>query len=229
VTTRRDVLAGLALAPALTLPAAAATTDLALTCDTALGPALIAVAARFAAATGVRVRIFPTGPGLILPQLQRQIQNDLLVTQRSLMDQAVAQGLIAGAPAGAWRTRLIIVGAPQGLLAVSDPLPGSDMDGPAIAKAMGRTDIVGVHDTTEVMFLLRRGQAAQGLLHEMDVPNIPGVPVLTAVPELIAPPFTYTAAVTTLARRPNPRAFLTFLIGAESRAILSEQGLEWTA
>jgi molybdate transport system substrate-binding protein len=236
VTTRRGFLGAAAALPVLAAPLASAanTTDLVLTCDTTLGPAMRQAAGRFRASGGVRVRVFPTGPGLIVPQLERQIQNDLLVTQRVVMDEAEREALVApGAASGAWRNALVLAAragqqASGSRLAVSDPLPGSDMDGPAIARALGRAqaDIIGVHDTDEVVFLLLQGQVAQGLLHVTDVRANPELTVIAPVPALAAPPLLYTAAVTKLAWRPDPQAFLDFLVSGRARALLAEQGLE---
>ncbi|MGY2051113.1 substrate-binding domain-containing protein [Methylobacterium sp. JK268] len=213
------------------------TTDLVLNCDTALGPVLTRAAEVFRAATGVQVRIFPTSPGLLVPQLVRKVQNDLLVTQEAVMAQAQAAGLIAGAAAGPWRNRLVLAArrgagaAPGGRIAVSDPTPAADMDGPAILRAMGlgeRTTI-GVLDTDEVLFLLARGEAEAGLLHASDLAGRSDLEVVRRVPDEAAPPLAYRAAVTTLARRPAPGAFVDFLVSEKGRAILAAQGLEVTA
>lgn len=79
---RRWLLAGLPLLVVAAAPANAETVDLALTCDTTLAPALRKVAAAYKERSGVHVFVFPTGPGLILPQLVREIQNDIVVTPR---------------------------------------------------------------------------------------------------------------------------------------------------
>jgi ABC-type molybdate transport system substrate-binding protein len=68
--------------------------------------------------------------------------------------------------------------------------------------------------------------AAPGLLHMTDVRANPELTVVAPVPELIAPSLLYTAAVTKLAWRPNPGAFLDFLLSDQARALLTEQGLE---
>src|SRR4051812_8490810 len=80
---RRHLLGGLpilVLAAAAT-PACAEGADLVVSCDTTLAPALRAVGSAYATQSSVRVFVFPTGPGLILPQLLRDIQNDIVVTQ----------------------------------------------------------------------------------------------------------------------------------------------------
>jgi molybdate transport system substrate-binding protein len=216
--------------------AEAATTDIVLTCDTTLGPPMRAAAALYRQRTGVRLRVFPTGPGLILPQLAHGIQNDVVCTRRDVAVQAMQAGLIAaGALQGEWRNRLVIA-APRGAgsaaaggrIAVSDPTPAADMDGPAIIQALnlGQTAVLGVIDTDEVAFLLARGEADAGLLHMTDVRANPGLEVTRVVPDGIAPPIAYALAATTLSTRPNPQAFVDFLLSPAGRTVLEAQGLE---
>lgn len=85
----------------LTLPilvaaseAEAATTDIVLTCDTMLGSPMRAAAAIYLQRTGVRVRVFPTGPGLVLPQLAHGIQNDVVCTRQDVAAKAMRADLI---------------------------------------------------------------------------------------------------------------------------------------
>src|SRR4051794_27500173 len=85
--------------------------DLAVTCDTTLAPALRKVASAYTARTGVRVFVFPTGPGLILPQLARDIQNDIVVTQLPILEQIAQAEIIASISAGPrWHNSLVIAG-----------------------------------------------------------------------------------------------------------------------
>jgi molybdate transport system substrate-binding protein len=183
----------------------AVTTDLVLNCDTALGPVMTTAAARFFRRANVRVRVFPTGPGLVLPQLAREIQNDLICTQKTVGEAAVR--------------------------ANSDATPASDMDGPAIiqALALGQSAVLGVIDTDEVLFLLHAGQAEAGLLHMTDVQANPELQVLRVVPDDVAPALIYAIAVTKGARRPNPQAFVDFLMTPEGAELLQAQGLEAVA
>jgi molybdate transport system substrate-binding protein len=242
IIERRRVLQASAVLPlaAMASAAKAATTDIVLNCDTALAPVMTAAASRFYQRSSVRVRVFATGPGLILPQLARQIQNDLICTRRDAMDAAVSSGLVAaGASRGAWRNRLVIgtragagPAAVQGRIAVSDPTPASDMDGPAIIDGLGlgQAAVLGVIDTDEVAFLLLRGQADAGLLHLTDIHANPGLAILRTVPDgAAAPPITYSIAVTKLARRPAPQAFVAFLMAPEGGAVLRSFGLEAAA
>lgn len=214
------------------------TTDLVLNCDTAAVPALAHAAERFHASAGVRVRIFPTSPGLLVPQLVRRVQNDLLVTQAPLLRAAAEAGLIAGEAAGAWRNRFVLAAkrgagadALKGPVAVPDPTPAADVDGLAVigALALGDVPIRGALDTDEVAFLIARGEVKAGLLHAADLPSRPGLEAIRHLPDSVAPPVVYRAAVTTLARRPNPRAFLDFLLSPEGRSALTAQGLEIAA
>ena len=248
---RRHVLRAMPVLPmvAITRPANAATTDLVLNCDTALGPVMTAAAARFRERAGVRVVVFPTPPGLVLPQLSRQIQNDLICVRRPVGEAAVQAGLVAqDGLRGGWRNRLVIAArqeathqgaahqgeagaALKGRIAVSDATPGSDMDGPAIVHALGlgQAGIAGVIDTDEVAFLLLRGEVEAGLLHMTDIRAHSGLAVLRAVPDEVAPPIDYAIAVTKLAARPNPGAFIDFILSAEGQTVMRARGLEVTS
>ncbi|WP_407531110.1 substrate-binding domain-containing protein, partial [Methylobacterium oryzisoli] len=154
------------------------------------------------------------------------------------MAAAAAAGLIAGEAAGAWRNRFVLAArggageaALTGRIAVPDPTPAADADGPALIRALGLGEdkILGVLDTDEVAFLLARGEASAGLLHAGDLASRPGLETIRPVPESVAPPVVYRVAVTTLARRPNPRAFVDFLISPEGAAALTAHSLEIAA
>jgi molybdate transport system substrate-binding protein len=195
-----------------------------------------AAATAYLRQTGVRVRVFPTGPGLVLPQLAHGIQSDVVCTGRDVAVGAMQAGLIgAGALQGEWRNRLVIAAprgagpaAARGRIAVSDPTPAADMDGPAIVQALnlGQTAVLGVIDTDEVAFLLARGEADAGLLHMTDVHANANLEVVRGVPDGVAPPIAYAVAVTKLSTRPNPQAFVDFLLSSAGRTVLKAQGLE---
>lgn len=242
---RRRILTALA---ALPLTAAAPPTDapapakgiadLVLSCDAALGPPVLRAAALFRAQAGVRVRVFPTGPGLLVQQLARAVQNDLLLTQAPIMDAAASAGLLAGPPRGGWRNPLVLAarrgagpGALAGRLAVTDATPLSDMDGPMIASRLGLApaEILGVIDTATVLALLGRGEAEAGLLHASDVAGRADLEVVGTVPESVAPALSYVIAVSRLARRPDPQAFVDFLVSPAGTAVLTASGLERVA
>src|SRR5215472_6201667 len=157
-------------------PVRADTADLSLTCDTTLAPAMRTAASAYRARTGVQVYVFPTGPGLILPQLVRDIQNDIVVTQTAIMDQAAQTGIIAQSRRAQWRNALVVAGlqpttVTDGVFAVADPSAASDMDGPALLERLHirPTRTLGAVDTDEVAYLLTTGAAQAGLLHSTDV------------------------------------------------------------
>lgn len=215
-------------------PARADTTDLAVTCDTTLAPALGKVGAAYTARTSVRVFVFPTGPGLILPQLQRDIQNDILVTQLPILERAAADGRIASATHGLhWRNQFVIAGLQRSSaldqsFAATDPTPASEIDGPAIVARLGLSParFIGAVDTDEVVLLLTTGVAQAGLLHMTDVRADTRLSVIRPVPSDVQPSPVYSVAVTRLAQRPNPEGFLAFLTSPAAAMLLSESGLE---
>jgi molybdate transport system substrate-binding protein len=232
MTIRRRALPLLALA-AVSAPARAETVDLSVTCDTTLAPALRRAASVYKARTGVRVFVFPTGPGLILPQLVRDIQNDIVVTQIPIMEQAAQAGVIAAAGRAQWRNPLVIGGL-QGTTAINsafaapDPSMASDIDGPTLLARLDikPTRFLGAVDTDEVAFLLSTGAAQAGLLHMTDVRADERLAVIRPVPTDVQPPLLYAASVTRLARRPNPEGFITFLASKDTTDILTAAGLE---
>jgi molybdate transport system substrate-binding protein len=235
MTIGRRALPLLVLAAA-TAPARADTVDLAVTCDTTLAPALRKVAAAYKARAGVRVFVFATGPGLILPQLVREIQNDIAVTQTAILDQAVQAGVVASAVRAQWRNPVVIAGLRgatriAGTFAAPDPSPASDLDGPVL---LARLDIkakrtLGAVDTDEVAFLLTTGAAQAGLLHMTDVRADERIAVIRPVPVEVQSPLLYAASVTRLAGRPNPEGFVAFLATPGATAILTAAGLEMLA
>ena len=238
-TGRRQLLGGLpllALVAATTTPACADPGDLVVSCDTTLAPALRKLGAAYRTRFDVRVHVFPTGPGLVLPQLLRDIQNDIVVTQVAILEQAAQIGVIASAPRGAWRNRLVIAGphgasAIDATVAANDPSPAADFDGPGLLTRLGLQParVLGAVDTDEVAFLLTSGAAQAGLLHLTDVRADPRLEVIRPVPAEIHPPIIYAASVTRLARRPNPQDLIAFLATPEATALLTEGGLETNA
>jgi molybdate transport system substrate-binding protein len=182
----------------------------------------------------VRVRIFPTAPGLVLPQLEREIQNDVIVTQSITIDQAEKEGLVQpGGRVGPWRNRLVTAAAkqpagPEGSFVVPDPSPASDIDGAEILRRLGTSPatVVGVIDTGAVAWTLINGGGRQGLLHQTEVVADDRLQAIAPVPEDAWPPILYAATVTKLARRGDPAAFVAYLSSAEGQAVLRAAGLE---
>jgi Bacterial extracellular solute-binding protein len=214
------------------VPAHADTSDLALTCDTTLAPALRRVAAAYKARSGAHVFVFPTGPGLILPQLVRDIQNDIVVTQTAILDQAAGAGVVAAPVRAQWRNPLVIAGPQAAAIdrafAVPDPSPASDIDGPAVMARLGLRPAYtfAAVDTDEVAFLLTTGVVQAGLLHMTDVRANEDLTVIRPVPADVQTPLLYAASVTKLSGRPNPERFVAFLATEEATAILATAGLE---
>lgn len=233
-TIRRRMLPLLGLAAA-TRPAIADTMDLALTCDTTLAPVLRKTGAAYTAATSVRIFVFPTGPGLIVPQLERDIQNDVVITRLPVIEQAMRQDLIAFFSNSRWRNRLVIAGrdrasAVDRTLAVTDPNPASAIDGPYVLGRLGLKPkrILGAVDTDEVAFLVGNGMAQAGLLYMTDV-RARGLSVISPVPADVWPSEIHGACVTRLAQRPNPQRLLVFLAAAATTPLLLDGGLELQA
>lgn len=230
--------AGPAAAVLAAAPRARAAVDigeLVLSCDTTLGPPMRAAATVYANLTGTRINVFPIGPGLILPQLERSVQNDIVVTEPAILNAAAQAGVVAvGAVQGAWRNHLVIAarrGAPAAAdkpIAVSDPSPASDMDGEAILARLGLlpTPTLGVIDTDTVAALVLDGTARAGLLHTTDLHAHPELEVIRDVPDAIQPPIAYAVAITRLARRSDPASFVTFLLSSQAMTLLAALGLE---
>lgn len=213
------------------------TTDLALACTTPLGPPMRRAAEAFRSLNGVRVSIFPIGPKLLLAQLQREVQIDLVVTRLADMQALAGLKLLADPPySGPWRDRLVIAGrrgmslaaALAGIVAVPDPGTAADLDGPAILGQMGlRTGRrLGVVDTAEGAAMLSANTVSAALLYLSEVRADMLLTELAPVPEPVAPDTRIAAAVTLGARRPDPQAFLQFLASASGRRLLGETGLE---
>jgi molybdate transport system substrate-binding protein len=234
--SRRGLAAGLATV-ALATKARADTTDLAVSCDTAAAPAVLRAADAFRARTGVRVRIFPTAPGLLVPQLQREIQNDIIFTRTEAIDAAEGLGLVKpGARTALWRNRLVIASqarptGPEGSFAAPDPTPGSDIDGWAVLKAIGLAPAkpVGVLDTATAAWMLATVQVREALVFRSDVAARESLRIVATVPDAAAPAITYAATATTLAYRGDPAAFVAFLGSAQGIAELTAAGLERAA
>ena len=172
----------------------------------------------------------------MLPQLQRNVQNDLVVTQDVTIAQATQAGVIAqGAQAGPWRDRLVIAGLRGGAalaadtpIAASDPSPASDVDGAAVLAGMGLrySAVLGAIDCNDVAFLITSGAAAAGLLHMTDVRADPRLVVLRPVPDAVHPPVVFGAAVTKLSWRPNPAGLSRFSGRRRQSPLLASNGLE---
>ena len=229
---RRRLLTALPLVAAASR-ARAETVDLALICDTTLAPALRLASAAYRRQTGVQVFVFPTGPGLIVPQLEREVQNDIVVSQPAILAQVAHAGIVDAITSTQWRNPLVIAGLQNartdgGTFAVPDPSVASDFDGPALLARLqlDPARVLGAVDTDEVAFLITSGAAQVGLLHLTDVRADERLGVIRPVASEVHPPLLYAAAVNRSAGRPNPQGFVSFLAGSEGTGILAAAGLE---
>jgi molybdate transport system substrate-binding protein len=238
IVRRRIMLTASALIPlAMASEAKADTTDLAVICDLTLGAPLRSTGTAFHATTGVRIHVFPTAPGLIMPQLAREVQIDIVVAQSDVLDQATLAGLLTTAPrSGTWSNALVVAemidasGAPDaGKFAVSELPAASGIDGTAVVARLGidPARVVSAIDTSEVAFLLTTGGARTGILRLTDVRADPRLRVVRIVAD--QPPALCTAAITKGAGRPNPAAFISFLGTEPARRLLAAAGLEVVA
>jgi|SRR5579871_6748542 len=232
---RRSLLLGLPML-ALARPALADAIGLSVACDTTLAAALRCAGEAYRQRTGARIFVFATGPGLLLPQLERDIQNDILVSQVPILDQALQAQVIAVLPGRPyWVNPLVIAGRPGAPIdqtfAAPDPTPASDFDGPALLAKLNLKParVLGTVDTDEVAALIDSGASQAGLLHMTDVRANAQLTVLRAVSADIQPPLIYAASITRLASRPNPQGFIEFLTTPEAKAVLTEAGLEQQA
>jgi molybdate transport system substrate-binding protein len=220
----------------LALPAAAFAAgggDLSLACDPEVAWALESAAGAFRVLTGVRVHVHPTPPALLLPQLRRDVQNDILFCRAAILEQAMREGLVSGdAPARTWRNRLVLArrrgdAGKTGPVAVADRLPGNEVDAAAVLASLGLSDAAttGAAHARDIAFLLTSGAAGSGLLHLTDVLADPALEVAAKVDDAAYPPILYRAAVSRLARRGNPGAFLDYLLHDPAALLLAQAGL----
>jgi molybdate transport system substrate-binding protein len=238
IVRRRIMLTASALIPlAMASEAKADTTDLAVICDLTLGAPLRSAGTAFRASAGVRIHVFPTAPGLIVPQLAREVQIDIVVAQSEVLDQAMQSGLLTTGPRSAtWSNALVVAemmdgsGAPDaGKFAVSELPVASGIDGTAVVARLGidPARVVSAIDTTEVAFLLTTGSARTGVLRLTDVRADPRLRVVRTIAD--QPRALCTAVITKGARRPNPAAFISFLGTEPARRLLATAGLEVVA
>jgi hypothetical protein len=198
---RRQAMAAAALLTIRTAQAASA--ELALMCDIALAAPITRAAEAYRAATGTRIQVFPTAPGLIVPMLTRDTLIDIVITPL-----VVAQGA-----------------AKDDRFAVSELPDASGIDAQAAlaALAIDPAKIVSAIDTRDVAFLLTTGAAGSGLLYLTDALAEPALRVTRTL--TTPPPAVFGAAIVRGSGRPNPSGFVSFLGTAPQRAILDQMGL----
>ncbi len=222
------------LLAAVAKPASGAVPDIVVYCDPTLAHAMRDTGSLFTARNQAPVHVFSAPPTLMLAQLARHVQNDVLVTETSWMDRAESEGLIqSGTRVGGWRNRLVIARQAAAehadeAFALTDPTPAATIDGPAVIAALGLKPArkLGAANSSEVAFLLDTGAASRGLLHLTDVRADPALAVAEPVAEGAYQPIIYAAAMSGLARSPNARGFLEFLRSPEAAERLQADGLE---
>lgn len=236
---RRSVLGGL-----LALPVAAradegevGTTDLALACTVGLAAVMQRAAAEFRDMFDVRVHVFPIGPRLLVAQMRREVQIDLVAAGLLELDELASQKLLVGPPyTGPWRDRLVIAArrgvrletAVAGIIAVPDAGTAAGIDGKALLDGMALrvSRRLGVVDTAEGAALLSSDQVSAALMYRSEVRADMLLAEIAVVPDTIAPEQRVAVAAVMGARRPKPGAFLQFLSGNAGRRMLTDAGLE---
>lgn len=216
-------------------------------CDKALRRTMEDTGRLFTARHGAPVNVFCAAPPLMLAQIERVTQNDILITQTEIMDLAARQKLIREAtriPLG--RDHLVLAarrgtsvsagadpatvlrGIGAGPLAAPDPTAAATIDSAAVLARLGLPAplpfrLAGAVDTEEVGFLLRTGAAPLGLLHGTEAQPGSGLSVAAALTD---EPVTYAAAITVITRSRNAQAFMDFLNTPEAQTRLRTAGLE---
>ena len=228
----------------------AAIPDVTISCDPTLQSAVKRVGARFTAETGAPVHVFSAPPPLLVAQLERDVQIDILLTLAETLDDAARRGVVQPTTRVAgWRNRLVVASlaehAPSpalsdvsgvadllgsGRFAVTDPTIAATIDGPAVLDRLGlRTKLaerlIGAANSDEVVFLLTSRTARFGLVHVTDVRADPRLQVVAMVPLSAHAPIVYAAAATSVMKSPNTENFLHFLVSGPAEQALVDAGL----
>ena len=214
--------------------------DVAVFCDATLAPCLRALGVAFPAP----VHVFSAPPPLMLAQIARETQTDLLVTLASAMDEAARLRLVRPETRyGGWQTQLVLAAAAgdgpagfselphflaSGNLAVTDPTDAATFDGYAVIARLNlpasvTSQITGAANTDDVAYLVETGAARLGLVHLTDVKARPSLRVFA---ELDLEPIRYAAAVAKNAKSQNTRNFLAYLQAKAVQGRLPSFGLE---
>jgi molybdate transport system substrate-binding protein len=222
----------------------AKTGDVTVFCDPALKPAMLALRGLGG------FDIYPLcAPGpLMVAQIIRHTRDDVLFTLDTVMDEAVAAGVVVPASrAGGFVNALVLAGlrrsiaAPldqarmQALLAkarvaVTDDTAAANLDGRAILAAnnVSAPNIQGVANTADAAFMVTTGAADIGLIYLTDAladPRLSVAASLTAPAALT----NYTAAVNARAISPNAQALIDLMHSPAGVARLGEAGVKVSA
>ncbi len=234
--------AAAAVRPARAAPAAIP--DVVAYCDPTLRHAITEAGRDF----GHPVHVFCAPPTLMIAQLERIVQNDVLITQPGAMDDAARRDLIVTPTRAAiGGTTLVLAGragrigpvatdpaaiaallGEDGRLAVTDPSRAATIDGAGVLAALGWSEalhsrLIGAANEGDVAFLVATGTARLGLLHMTDVRADPRLAVVTRLPKTAS--IDYDAAVSRLAKSPNAAAFVAHLREPAAIICLRDAGL----
>jgi molybdate transport system substrate-binding protein len=218
-------------------------------CDKALRDVIGRTNELFTSRTQIPVNLFSAPPTLMLAQIERVTQNDVLITQSSFMDDAARRRLIHAdtrIPIG--RNRLVFAsreGGEQqltdplnllrrigkGPVAMPDPTTGTTIDSAAVLEALGLKpplpfQVAGAIDSGGVGFLLRTRAAPIGLVYRTEAQPGSGLSVLAELPDQTV---SYSAAISVVTRSRNAQSFMEFLRDPAATASLREAGLESAA
>ena len=231
------LLAGCLLVGAWDSPAP----DVVLYCTPAMQAPLRDVAARYTAASGVKVHIFVGSPDGQAALIEHRARADVLVAERQAIDRLDAEHLIragtivalgtdpfvlvgkAGVPMPPGATPVQLVAAHATVL--PDPTSAASFDGAALLHAAlpdaksPRT--IGVADTTTVMALVGQDEALLGLVNRTEA----GGAGISQAASLQVPAVAIAGAVLGNGQSRNEAALLAFIAGPQGRAILSRAGL----
>lgn len=252
--TRRGAARGIALSPLLAgsrsgaaRAAASGAANVVVYCDPALRAAIEDAGRAFTAQAGARVNVFCAAPWMMLAQIERVTQNDVLISGTAALDEAAARGLIkpetrlplgrdglvlaariggASTPrTGAEAIRALIGAGP---LAIPDATSLTTIDAAGALARIGLSPpydfkILGAADEADVAFLVASGAARLGLVPVTAARADPVLTEAAVLPE--GAPLSYEAAISVITRSPNAARFMDFLRTKEARARLGAAGL----
>jgi ABC-type molybdate transport system substrate-binding protein len=221
--------------------------DIGVFADLPLRAAMAAAGSHYSNADPGAVAVLASPAPLILAQIAHNPSADILVLPPAFMDEAVRREFIDTASRrDNWRTAIVLAGrageaasAGQDLkallagasLAVTDATVASTLDGQAIATRLGiggvAGKIIGVANTDDAAFMLRRGDVRFAILLATDLATNPDLKQVAPLPGI--EPMAYAFA---LSRRPpsrNAHAFYDFLNTSDGQVALQRAGLEIAA
>ncbi len=248
-SSRRDILAGLALlcaGPVIAQPSAPVTVFAAASLKNALDEVNLAYAAHGRGAA----RASYASSSVIARQIAAGAPADVFISaDTDWMDDLQKRGLIApGSRRDLLSNRLVLI-APKdsrvrlrvapgmnlaaalegGRLAIGGPDVPAGRYAEASLQALGVWSSVKDHlapgeNVRATLAFVARGEAPLGIVYETDALIEPAVRVVGVFPSVSHAPIVYPAALVAASRNPAASAYLTFLRGAEARAIFKRYG-----